>query len=121
MTPGGDGKKPWYHKDNYYPGVPRPAPGTPYGNHGAVIIRTDPCVIYDPGMGKNNDFLKAMTAEDAEKYNGEWIGVADGVVIAHGEDYMQVYEETCKADKGTPLMHHVGPTDEGKAVFLNIW
>ena len=121
MTLGGDGKKPWYHKDNYYPGVPRPAPGTPYGNRGAVIISTDPCVIYDPDAEKNNNFLKAMTAEDAEKYNGEWIGVAEGGVVAHGKDYTRVYEEACNADKGEPFMHYVGPTDESKAVFLNFW
>ena len=86
-----------------------------------MIISTDPCVIYDPDAEKNNNFLKAMTAEDAEKYNGEWIGVAEGGVVAHGKDYTRVYEEACNADKGEPFMHYVGPTDESKAVFLNFW
>ena len=122
MAPsGGDGKKPWYHKDNYYPGVPRPAPGTPYGDRGAVIVRTDPCVIYDPDIERNDNFLKSMTAEDTEKYKGEWIGIAGGGIVAHGKEYMRVHEETCKANKGEPLVHYIGPTEEGGAVFLGFW
>ena len=118
MTGGrGDEKKPWYHKDNYYPGEPRPAPGTPYGSRGAVIVRTDPCVIYDPDAEKNENFLKAMKAEDAEKYKGEWIGVAAGGVVAHGIEYARVYEEARKADKGEPFMHYVGPTEKN-VLFL---
>ena len=118
MTGGsGDGKKPWYHKDNYYPGEPRPAPGTPYGSRGAVIVKTDPCVIYDPDAEKNENFLKAMKAEDTERYKGEWIGVAEGSVVAHGRSYTRVYEEACNADKGEPFMHYVGPMEKN-VVFL---
>ena len=114
------GEKPWYHKDVYFPGVPRPPPGTPCGKHGAIVLRTDPCVIYDPGMGKNEDFVRSMSAEDAEKYKGEWIGLADGRVVAHGKRYGRVYDETCKADLGSPLIHYVfSDEDTGEpAVFL---
>ena len=122
MAPdGGGGKKPWYHRDNYYPGVPRPAPGTPCGDRGAVILRTDPCVIYDPDIVRNDNFLKSMTAEDIERYKGEWIGIAGGGIVAHGKEYTRVHEETCKADKGEPLVHYIGPTEEGGAVFLGFW
>ena len=117
---GGDGKKPWYHRDDYYPGVPRPAPGTPCGSRGAVVVRTDPCVIYDPDIERNDSFLKAMTAEDMEKYKGEWIGIAGGGIVAHGKEYVRVHEETCRADKGEPLVHYIGPTEE-VPVFWGFW
>ena len=87
-----------------------PEPGTPCGNRGAVIVRTDPCVIYDPDAERNENFPRAMKAEDAEKYKGEWIGVAEGGVVAHGKEYTRVYEDACKEDKGEPFMHYVGPT-----------
>ena len=117
---GGDGKKPWHHRDNYYPGVPRPAPGTPCGSRGAVVVRTDPCVIYDPDIERNDNFLKAMTAKDMEKYKGEWIGIAGGGIVAHGKEYVRVHEETCRADKGEPLVHYIGPTEE-VPVFRGFW
>ena len=95
-----------------------PEPGTPCGNRGAVIVRTDPCVIYDPDAERNENFPRAMKAEDAEKYKGEWIGVAEGGVVAHGKEYTRVYEDACKEDKGEPFMHYVGPTKKKNALFL---
>lgn len=105
MTPGG--KKPWHGRDDYCRGVPRPAPGTPYNDRGAVIVSTDPCVIYDPDIEKNEGYLRSMTAEDADKYKGQWIAIADGGVVAHGTDPLRVCNEGRKAGKGGPLMHFV--------------
>ena len=115
-----EGKKPWYHKDVYFPGVPRPPPGTPCGNRGATVVRTDPCVIDDPDLEKNDNFIKSMTDEVAEKYKGEWIGVADGRVVAHGKSYGRVHNEACNAGLGSPLIHYVfSDEDKGEpAVFL---
>ncbi len=84
-----------------------PPPGTPYNDRGAVIISTDPCVIYDPDIEKNEGYLRSMTAEDAERYKGQWIAIADGGVVAHGTDPLSVCGEGHKADKGAPLMYFV--------------
>ena len=84
-----------------------PAPGTPYNDRGAVIVSTDPCVIYDPDIERNEMYLKSMTVEDVEKYKGQWIAIADGGVVAHGTDPLRVCGDGNKAGKGDPLMHFV--------------
>lgn len=84
-----------------------PAPGTPYNDRGAVIVSTDPCIIYDPDIERNEMYLKSMTVEDVEKYKGQWIAIADGGVVAHGTDPLRVCGEGNKAGKGDPLMHFV--------------
>ena len=58
-----EGEKPWYHKDVYFPGVPRPAPGTPCGKHGAIVLRTDPCVIYSQGHKFLTQFVQNRGAD----------------------------------------------------------
>lgn len=116
MAPGGgDGKEPRRRGDGRPVGrgkggrardIP-PAPGTPYNDRGAVIVSTDPCVIYDPDIERNEMYLESMTAEDVEKYKGQWIAIADGGVVAHGTDPLRVCGEGNKAGKGDPLMHFV--------------
>ena len=84
-----------------------PAPGTPCGDRGAVIVSADPCVIYDPDIERNEMYLKSMTAEEVERYKGQWIAIAGGGVVAHGTDPLRVCGEGSKAGSGYPLMHFV--------------
>ena len=58
------------------------------------------CAQIDEGAMKTLAFLNAMTPKEAEKYMGEWIGVANGELVAHGEDPRQVCQEGRKAGKG---------------------
>ena len=58
-------------------------------------------------------FFNSMTSEDVERYAGQWIAVASGEIVAHGEDPEQVHEEGCKAGKGHPYMRYMyaGPEE----------
>ena len=51
---------------------------------------------------KNLAFLNAMKPEEAQKYMGEWIAVADGEIVAHGRDPGQVCDAAWEAGKGLP-------------------
>ena len=65
------------------------------------------CTEIDEGARKDMEFLNAMTPEEAQKYMGQWIAVAGGGVVAHGEDPMQVCEAGWKAGKGCPHMEYI--------------
>ena len=57
-------------------------------------------------------FLASMTAEDDKRYAGEWIAIASGEIVAHGEDPRQVHTDGCKAGKGGPFMHYIYASPE---------
>ena len=97
-----------------------PAPGTPYNDRGAVIVSTDPCVIYDPDVAKNDVFLRTVDVKELEKYMGEWIAIAGGGIVAHGKDPKRVHEEAYDAGKGEPLMHYIATESEGMP-FYGLW
>ena len=65
------------------------------------------CTQIDEGAKKDMEFLNAMTPKEAEKYMGEWIAVAGGGIVAHGEDPAQVCQEGRKAGKGGPYMRYI--------------
>ena len=65
------------------------------------------CTQIDEGAKKTMEFMEAMTPEVAQKYMGQWIGVADGEIVAHGEDPEQVCEEGHKASKGSLLVEYI--------------
>ena len=55
----------------------------------------------------------AISAEEYEKYMGEWVAVAGGRVVAHGKDPHRVREEGRRTGKGEPLVDRIDePTDE---------
>ncbi len=65
------------------------------------------CTQIDEGAVKNLAFLNAMKPEEAQKYMGEWIAVADGEIVAHGKDPGLVCQEGRKAGKGGPHMRYI--------------
>ena len=54
-----------------------------------------------------------MTSEDARRYAGQWLAIASGEIVAHGEDPRQVHDEGRKAGKGEPYMQYMyrGPEE----------
>ena len=65
------------------------------------------CTQIDENAKKGLEFLNAMTPKEAEKYMGEWIAVAGGGIVAHGEDPRQVCKEGRKAGKGALHMRYI--------------
>ena len=65
------------------------------------------CTQIDEGARKDMEFLNAMTPKEAEKYMGQWIAVAGGGIVAHGEDPRQVCKAGWKAGKGCPHMRYI--------------
>ena len=65
------------------------------------------CTQIDENAKKGLEFLNAMTSKEAEKYMGEWIAVAGGGIVAHGEDPEQVCEEGRKAGRGALHMRYI--------------
>ena len=96
-------------------GSRRTEPRLPFMSEGDVIIQPEDvrvgnppqCTAIDEGAKKNLAFLDAMTPEEAQKYMGEWIAVADGEIVAHGKDPGQVCQEGSKAGKGGPHMRYI--------------
>ena len=62
------------------------------------------CTPTDEGTEKTVEFMNAMTLEVAQKYMGQWIAVANGEIVAHGEEPRQVYQEARNAGKGTTIL-----------------
>ena len=65
------------------------------------------CIPTDEGTEKTVEFMNAMTPEVAQKYMGQWITVASGEIVAHGEDPEQVCEEARVASKGGFLVEYI--------------
>ena len=65
------------------------------------------CTQIDEGAKKNVEFMNAMTPEVAKKYMGQWIAVASGEIVAHGEDPEQVCEEARRASRGGFLVEYI--------------
>ena len=86
----------------FAPGGARDAP-----DEDARAGYSPPRIRIDKGAKKNLDFLNAMTPKEAEKYMGEWIAVAGGGIVAHGEDPHQVCQEGRKAGKGTIHIRYI--------------
>ena len=58
-------------------------------------------------------FFNSMTSEDVRRYAGQWIAVASGEIVAHGEDPGRVLDEGRRAGKGHPYMRYMyaGPEE----------
>ena len=65
------------------------------------------CTQIDEGAKKTMEFMNAMTPEVAQKYMGQWIAMASGKIVAHGEDPEQVCEEARKAGKGAIFVDYI--------------
>ena len=65
------------------------------------------CTRIDKGAKKTLDFMNSMTPQVAQKYMGQWIAVASGEIVAHGEDPGQVFQEGRRADKGSVLVEYI--------------
>lgn len=65
------------------------------------------CTPTDEGTEKTVEFMNAMTPEVAQKYMGQWIAVANGEIVAHGENPEQVCEEGSRAGKGIILVEYI--------------
>lgn len=50
--------------------------------------------------------FESMTAEEFEKYRGEWVAVAGGEIVAHGKDPLRVVRQGSAAGKGVPYMRY---------------
>lgn len=85
--------------------VPGGAHGAP--NEGARAGYRSPYSKFDVAAMRDLAFLNAMTPKAAERYMGEWIAVADGEIVAHGEDPTKVCHEGRKACKGAPRMRYI--------------
>ena len=94
---------------------PGAEPRPPFMSEGDVIIAPEDmrvgyppqCTGIDEGAVKNLAFLNAMKPEEAQKYMGEWIAVADGEIVAHGKDPGQVCDAAREAGKGAPHMRYI--------------
>ena len=61
------------------------------------------------GMEEDSTFadlrrFESMTAEELDKYRGEWVAVAGGEVVAHGKDPLRTVRQGSAAGKGVPYM-----------------
>ena len=53
------------------------------------------------------EYFDSMTDEEVRRYAGQWLAVASGELVAHGEDPGRVHEEGWKAGKGEPYMRYI--------------
>ena len=53
------------------------------------------------------EYFDSMTDEEVRRYAGQWLAVARGELVAHGEDPERVHEEGCNAGKGEPYMRYI--------------
>ena len=65
------------------------------------------CTQVDEGIEKTMEFMNSMAPEVAQKYMGQWIAVASGEVVAHGENPRKVCQEGRKAGKGSILVEYI--------------
>ena len=81
-----------------------------------VVCRNEipegPGVRVDHDIVRNLEFLRSMPISEYEKYRGEWLAVAGGGIVAHGEDPERVHEEGCNAGRGEPFMQYVYASPE---------
>lgn len=65
------------------------------------------------GIKECREFFESMSDEEVERYAGQWLAVAHGELVAHGEDPRRVHEEGWKAGKGEPYMRYMyrGPEE----------
>lgn len=71
-----------------------------------------PCSEIDENAVKNLAFLNALDPKEAEKYMGEWIAVAGGRIVAHGEDPEQVCRSAHEASADEPHMRYIYASPE---------
>ena len=84
-----------------------PSTCAPGGDQDARAGYRSPYSKFDVAAMRTLAFLNAMTPKEAEKYMGEWIGVADGEIVAHGKDPTMVCQEGRKAGKGAVHMRYI--------------
>ena len=61
----------------------------------------------DENALKNQAFMNELSPEEAQKYMGEWIAVADGKLVAHGKDPEEVCKMAHEASTYEPYIRHI--------------
>ena len=92
--------------------VPGPAEARSIPDEDVRVGHTAQYRQADEGVRKTMEFMNSMTPEEAQKYAGQWIAVAGGEVVAHGEYPRRVCQEGRKAGRGAILVEYIaGPED----------